>query len=144
MAFEVIKDLHDAELVELPVSSFSGTKGDLVERLAAGTGWTACTSTSPHFTPKAILMETVTSASSVLAYRLTGFETVRADATNAANADHNGDLMVLTNTSTVNNTGTTSAAEYATFVQEGYSGATTDNLLIGRVIVGNGVDPDAA
>jgi hypothetical protein len=141
--FEVIKDLRDAELVELPVSSFTGTKGDLVERLAAGTGWTACTATSPHFTPKAILMETITSASSVLAYLLTGFETVRAESANNANASHNGDLMVLTDTNTVNNTGTTSSTEYAAFVQEGYSGATTDKRLIGRVLVGNGVDPDA-
>lgn len=144
MAFEVLKDLHEAELQELPVSSFTGTKGDLVERLAAGTGWTACTATSPHFTPKAILMETVASASSVLAYRLNGMETVKADSTNNGNAGHNGDLMVLTNTSTVNNTGTTSTAEYAAFVQEGILGATTDKKLLGRIMVGNGVDPDAA
>ena len=143
IGFEVVKDINDAELVKLPVSAFTGAKGDLVERLAAGLYWTACTSTSPHFSPKAILMETVTAASSVLAYRLTGLETVRAKSNAPASAEHNGDLMVLTDTNTVNNTGTTSTTEYAAFVQEGYSGATTDKRLIGRVLVGNGVDPDA-
>jgi hypothetical protein len=142
--FEVIKDLREAELQELPVSAFTGVKGDLVERLAGATVWTACTSASTHFTRKAILMESCTAASSVLAYMLNGLETVRAESVNNAAAADNGDLMVLTDTNTVNNTGTNSTAETACFVQEGYSGATTDKRLIGRVLVGNGVDPDAA
>lgn len=143
MAFEVMKDLREAELQKLPVSTFTGTKGDLIERVAAAVSWTACTATSDWFTPKAILMETVASASSVLAYRINGMETVKADCTNVSDATHNGDLMVLSNTSTVNNTGTSSTTQYAAFVQENTSGATTAKKLIGRILVGNGVDPDA-
>lgn len=142
--FEVVKDLHEAELVQVPVSAYTGAKGNLIERLAAGVAWTACTATSPHFTPKAILMQTATAVTgNVLVYRLTGLETVKAESNADANASHNGDLMVLTDTNTVNNTGTTSTTEYAAFVQEGYAGATTEKRLIGRVLVGNGVDPDA-
>ena len=141
--FEVIKDLRDAELVEMPTTTLTAAKGDLVERLAAGLYWTACTATSPHFSPKAILMEAAVAASSVLAYRLTGNETVRAECANTANTGHNGDIMVLTDTNTVNNTGTTATTEYAAFVQEGVSGATSEKRLIGRILVGNGVDPDA-
>jgi hypothetical protein len=53
--------------------------------------------------------------------------------TNAAsNVLHNGQAMVLTNSTTVNNTGTTSATGIVQQVEP--YGASSDNLIIGRFI----------
>lgn len=144
VGFEVLKDIDDGSLEKLPVSAFSGTKGGLIERTAGSTTWQACTSTSAHFTPKAILMETVVSASSVLAYRLTGGETVKVASTNVSAVADNGDRMTLTDYLTMNNTGTDVTGEAVSFIQEGTVGTAAEKVLVGRVLVGNGVDPDAA
>lgn len=142
--FEVIGDLQEADLKKLPVSSLTASKGDLIERTAGSATWAKCTSTSDHFTPKAIVMEDITSASQVLAYRIKGDETVKAESANNANSAHYGDRMTLTDENTVNNTGSDVTGQAVSFVQEGYAGATTDKRLIGRILVGNGVDPDAS
>ena len=141
--FDVIRDKDDANLEYLPTSSLTTAIGDLLERLAGSTTWAACTSGSNFFSPKAIAMEAVTSASQVLCYRLSGVEKVRAESANAGNTAHNGDRMLLTDTNTVNNTGADNTSQNVCFIQEGISGATTDNRLVGRVVVGDGVDPDA-
>jgi len=138
--FRVIKNIVEAELQKLPVSSQTLSIGDLIERTAGTTTWAACTSSSTYFTPKAICYEAATSAATeVLAYRVTGFETCANDVTTPAAAD-NGDRMALTNASTVNNSGTDVTGEAVCFVQEGV----TSSEIVGRILSGNGVDPDAA
>ncbi len=144
VGFEVIKDIDDGALGKLPVSAFSGTRGSLIEKIGGATTWVACTATSDHFTPKAILMETVVSASEVLAYRLTGGETVKAASTNVSAVADNGDRMTLTDASTVNNSGTDVTGQAVSFIQEGTIGTAAEKVLVGRILVGNGVDPDAA
>ena len=140
--FKVIKDIDDKGMKRVSISSLTLAIGDLLELVGGATTWTETTATSAHFNRKAIVMETRTTANTdVLVYELDGTETVMAECTNTANATHNGDLMVLTDKNTVNNTGSTSTTEYATFIQDGIGEDTTH--LVGRVLVGNGVNPDA-
>jgi hypothetical protein len=142
--FRIHKSIIDLPCAKLPCSSLTAAVGDLIELITGeATVWTACTSSSNNFTRKAIVMETATAASSVLAMELTGNELVAAESNAASAVADNGNLMVLTDTNTVNNTGTTSAAQVACFLQTGTLGATTDKVLLGYVIVGNSVDPDA-
>jgi hypothetical protein len=139
--FRIVRNIIEAEGEDLPVSSQTLSPGDLIERTNGSTTWAATTSSTNFFTEKAIVDQTVTSsATTVHAFRLNGFEKVAVEVTNTANAAHNGDFMVLTDKNTVNNTGTTSSAQTAVFVQEGVLGT---GEIVGRVIVGNGVDPDA-
>jgi len=142
--FEVIGDKDDAQYAKLPLNTLTAAIGDLLELTTGATTWAKCTSSSNHFTPKAILEETATAATSASCYLLTGNENVRAESSGDAVVAHYGDLMLLTDENTVNNSGTNSTAQQACFRQTGVAGALTDKRIIGRVLVGNGVDPDAA
>jgi hypothetical protein len=140
--FNILSDINDSGAKKVPISSITVTIGDLLELVGGATTWTACTATSAHFNRKAIAMENATTAATeVLVQELTGTETVEVDVTNTAAAADNGDLMVLTDKDTVNNTHTTSTTEYACFIQDKPGKTTTK--IIGRVLVGNGVNPDA-
>ena len=140
MAFKVNKDINDSPLKVLTMTSATYAVGDLVELVNGTTSWAKCTSSSNHFTRKAITMASGTTVTSLLCMELNGTEEVQAESTNTANTAHNGDYMVLSDENTVNNTGTTSSAQTACFVQDGVAGTTQ---IVGRVIVGGGVDPDA-
>jgi len=142
MALKVISRVDELELKKYPISSQTVLVGDLFEKAVGATTWTAATATSTHFTRKVIAYEAATTAATeFLGYEVRGDEDVEAEVTNAASANHNGDRMVLTDKNTVNNTGTDSALEYACFIQDRIGSDSTH--VIGRVIVGNGVDPDA-
>jgi len=139
--FKVTRDINDRPLQVLPLTSATYAAGDLVELVNGTTSWAKCTSSSNYFTRKAIVMEAGTSITSGLCMELNGTEEVSVESTNTANSAHNGDYMVLTDENTVNNTGTTSSAQTACFVQDGIGPGTT--TIVGRVIVAGGVDPDA-
>jgi len=142
MGLNVISRVDEIELKKYPISSQTVLVGDLFERTAGATTWTACTATSTYFTRKVIAYEAAsTSATEFLGYEVRGDEAVEAEVTNAAAAADNGDRMVLTDKNTVNNTGTDSAKEYACFIQDKIGKDSTH--VIGRILVGNGVDPDA-
>jgi len=141
--FAVIKDSQSKPFTRVTINSTSHSYGDLIELVNGTAYWAACTSSSNYFTRKAICMETVSSGTSILVRELDGTEIVSAESANNSNSTHNGDNMVLTDTNTVNNTGSTSTAQTACFVQDGTIGVNTDKLIYGRVIVGKGVDPDA-
>jgi hypothetical protein len=138
--FRVVKSVEEAQLKKLTITSLTLAVGELIEQVAGATTWTACTSSSTHYTRKAICMEATTSGSSVLAYILTGHEEVIATVGTASAAD-NGDAMVLTNSTTVNNTGTNSTAKEACFLQTGIGAITTE--IVGRVLVGDGLNSAA-
>mgnify|MGYP001611061464 CR=1 FL=1 len=141
--FEIIADISDRPARMLPTSSFTGAVGDLIELTAGSATWAACTSTSNYFSRKAIVMEATTSAANVLAIELTGNELVKAESANNGAAADNGDRMVLTDSNTVNNTGTDNTSQTAAFLQVRFAGAAADKRIVGYVIVGPGVDPDA-
>jgi hypothetical protein len=134
--------METIELKKYPISSQTVLVGDLFELVAGATTWTATTATSNHFTRKVIAYEAAsTSATEFLGYEVLGNETVEAQCANTAAAADNGDLMVLSDKNTVNNTHSTSTTEYACFMQDRPGSTTTS--IIGKVLVGNGVNPDA-
>lgn len=141
VGFNVIKDIRDNPLRTLPLTSATYAIGDLVELTAGSTTWAKVTSSSDFFTRKAIVMEAGTLTSG-LAMELTGNELVRVESANTANAAHNGDRMAFTDANTVNNSGSDVVLQAVGFVQTGIGPGTTE--IVGYVLVGNGVDPDAA
>jgi hypothetical protein len=143
--FKINSSPIDSGAKSLPISSLAVAINDLLELLVGATTWTKCTSSSNYFSRKAIaLAATTTAATEVLAYELNGEETVEAESINNSDATHNGDRMVLTDENTVNNTGTDNTSQNVCFMQTGVVGAAADKRILGRVLVGNGVDPDAA
>ena len=141
--FKVRAAIVDRQLKSLPTSSLTAAIGDLLELVAGATTWAKCTSTSNFFTRKAIVMETATSASNILCQEVYSDDVIEAECANSSDVAHNGDRMVLTDENTVNNTGTDNTSQTACFIQDGTVGAGSELRLVGRVIVGNGVDPDA-
>ena len=140
----IIRDDRDKGAHMLPISSIAVSVGDLLELVAGATTWTKCTSSSNFFTRKAIATQTVTSsATEVNATELDGTEDVSSDAANTGAAADNGDLMVLTDENTVNNTGTTATGQNACFMQRGILSNPDTTTIWGNVMVGSGVDPDA-
>lgn len=137
-------DIKSGPLVKLDVSSLTAAVGDLLELTAGSTTWAAVSSTSNFFTRKAIAMEATTSASTILARELDGTERVIAESANNSNVAHNGDRMAATDSNTINNSGTDVTGQAVVFVQDTTQGAVGDKRIVGRVLVGNGVDPDAA
>ncbi|RJO60388.1 hypothetical protein C4544_05175 [candidate division WS5 bacterium] len=145
MAYEIIQDIDSNPAFKLPISSITVAIGDLLERTAGATTWVLTTSSSDHFTRKAIALEAATTSdTSVLAQELTGNEKVKVESANNSNTAHNGDRMAATGENTVNNSGTDVTGQAVVFVQDGTAGAASDKRIIGRVLVGNGVDPDAS
>ena len=143
--FSILRDAADKGGVSLPISSQTLAVGDLIELTAAATTWAAVTSSSNFFTRKAICLAAATSSDTeVLAVILDGNEDVQVQSANASDAGHNGDRMAATDKNTVNNSGSDVTGQAVVFVQRGVLGATTDNQIWGHVLVGNGVDPDAA
>lgn len=143
--FRVHKSIVDLPCENVTISSIAVTKGDLLELVPGeASTWTACTAASYPWSKKAIAMETVANtATSILVQPLTGNELVAAESANASAVADNGNLMLLTDTNTVNNSGTNSTAEEACFLQTGTLGATGDKVILGHVLVGNSVDPTA-
>lgn len=141
VGFKVLKTIGEIELKKFPISSQTVLVGDLFELVTGATTWTACTATSKHFYRKAIAYEAAsTSATEFLGYEVTGLETVEVQCANTASANDNGDLMILTDKNTVNNTHSNVTTEEPVFIQDKIGSTTTS--IIGRIIVGNGVDPD--
>lgn len=143
--FQVRTDDRDRGFVKVPISSISGSKGDLLELTAGATTWAKVTSSSNHFTRKAIAQESyATTDTEVLVRELDGGETVEVESANNSSANHNGDRMAATDENTVNNSGTDVTGQAAVFVQRSVVGAAADKRIVGNVLVGSGVDPDAA
>lgn len=142
--FNVKADDRDKGFRPVPISSISGSKGDLLELTAGSANWTKVTSSSDNFTRKAIAQaDYATSDTEVLALEVDGSELVEVESANNSNASHNGDRMAATDENTVNNSGTDVTGQAAVFVQRGVVGAASDKRIVGNVLVGSGVDPDA-
>lgn len=143
--FKIVRDDRDKGFQNLPISSITVVLDDLLELVAGATAWTLVTSSSDHFTRKAVAKAGAsTAATEVSAIELDGTEIVEVQSANASDTSHNGDRMAATDENTVNNSGTDVSGQAAVFVQKSTVGATTDNRILGNVLVGNGVDPDAA
>lgn len=142
--FTLISEKSVESFRPLPISSNAVTEGDLLHLAAGSTTWADGTSSTEHWMLKAVAAETVTTAATSVNAQLVvpGQFWVAETANNSAAAD-NGDRMVLTDTNTVNNTGTDSAAQTAVFVQFGTMGTAAEKRIWGIIVLGTGVDPDA-
>jgi len=143
VGFKILKSsLEGVELKKVTISSQTVLVGDLLDLDVGATAWTVAAASSVHFTRKCIAYEGVsTSATEVLVHELTGLERVEVQSANTADASDNGDRMLLTDKNTVNNSGTDVSLETACFIQDGVGSTTTS--IVGRVLVGSGVDPDS-
>lgn len=142
--FKFVDPAISARAIELPVTSATYAVGDLIETIGGTATWAACTSTTDHFTRKAVVTKGGTTVTTVYAVVLTGNELIEVESANNSAAADRGDRMTLTDSNTVNNTGTDVTGQAVSFQQFGELGAAADKRLLGYVIVGNGVDPDAA
>ena len=123
IGFKLDNDPNPTIFKNVKVSSQAVTIGDALMEYNTGSATKdvdPATSATTTYGIKAVAVETVTSAATqVLAILVTPFQTWSADTTNPASTSHNNQKMVLTDKSTVNNTGTTSTAATAIFEQEG-------------------------
>jgi hypothetical protein len=141
--FKVLSTIDEIELKKLPVSSQTLSVGSLIEQTAGTTTWAACTATTNFFTKKAICYQAVTStATTVLAYQVRGNEVVEGACTaSSAAAAGVGDRLTLTDLDTLAYTGSDVTGQAVSFVMYGVGSDTSH--VIGKILVGNGVDPDA-
>lgn len=143
--FKVLRNIVESNTKSVPISSQTVLVGDLLERTAGSATWQVCTSSTDYFTRKAVALAAASSSDTeVLVYELDGTEDVEVESANSSSASHNGDRMALTDKNTVNNSGSDATGQAVAFVQDGVIGAATDLRIVGRVLVGNGVDPDAS
>ena len=126
-------DPNNTEYRAFAIVSQAYAIGDavMVSRTAADV--VPATSTSPTYGIRGVAMEAKTTADTLLLVALaTQYQRWTADVTNAADATHNGQRMVLTNARTVNNTGTDSTTTYGVFEQ---LGVVDTNRIVGRFLV---------
>lgn len=150
MAFPAGFQLLSAPVVEndleIPTSSNAITIGDLLELDVGATAWTDADASTEHWQLKAVAAETIASTVSVIKATLVvsvGQHWSCETANNSASAD-NGDRMLLTDTNTVNNTGTDNTSEEACVIQLSPLGAAADLRIKGIIVPGIGINPDAA
>lgn len=143
--FQLLSDRGTENSIPLPISSLTLAKGDMLQLDVGATTWAVGDSGTQHWQLKAICMEPAAStATSVLALLVVPGQVWEVESANNSAAADNGDRMVLTDKNTVNNTGTDSTAQEACFVQLSTLGAAADKRIMGIIVPGTGVDPDAA
>jgi hypothetical protein len=126
-----------------PISSQTVLVGDLLELVSGATTWTVCTSSSNHFTEKAIATGSATTADSYVNVELATLNDIYEVESNASSdATHNGDMMVLSDKNTVNNTGTNSTAQAGVVRQLAAIGTNTDKRILVKFVGLTGIDPD--
>ena len=143
--FSPLRSTSTEEDVLLPISSNAVTLGDLLELDIGAIAWTDADSGTEHWQLKAVASETVTTSATDVKCRLVApGQMWEAESANSSDTADNGDRMLLTDTNTVNNTGTDNTSEEACFLQLGVIGASTDNRIWGVIIPGTGINPDAS
>ncbi len=118
--FSLIADPGNTEFRTYTIASQAYTIGDLVDLSRTAATVTPATSSSTTYTIIGVAMQTVAStATSLLVCLVTPGQKWTAAMTNATNAAHNGQRMVLTDKAPVNNTGSDSTSTAGIFAQIG-------------------------
>ena len=121
--FNLKSNIVEAVDQQQKVSSQAYTIGDLMEQSRTTGGVIPATSSSKTTNVVAVAVETVdNTATTLLSTLLTTDQVWECATTNAVNAAHNGQRMVLTDKATVNNTGTDDTSVNAVVTQVGVSG----------------------
>lgn len=131
--------------IEIPISSNAVTRGDMMELDVGAVNWTDADSGTQNWQLKAVATQTVANTATVVLATLVvslAQQWACETANNSAAAD-NSDRMLLTDTNTVNNTGTDNTSEEAVVIQRAPMGAASDARIIGWIVPGVGVDTDA-
>jgi len=135
IGFRLIADPDNTEYRVFTIASQAFTIGDSVDISRTAATVVPSTSTSKDYEVRGVAMETVTSAATQLLVALvTPRQRWSVDATNNSNATHNGQRQVLTDKSTVNNTGTDSTSASAVVEQIGFTGVVGDKRLVVRFL----------
>src|SRR3990167_8615174 len=143
--FHLLQSVGTEEAQELPISSLTLAIGDLIELDVGATTWTVADAATEHWQKKAVCVASATTAATtVLAMPVLPGQKWAAQSINNSAAADNGDRMLLTDQNTVNNTGTDNTSEEAVFIQLGVQGAAADKVIVGDIVYGTGVNPDAA
>ena len=129
---------------EVTISSLTLAVGDLLELDIGATAWTAADASTTHWQKKAVCVKSTTSSDTLVEVVLVLPGQVYAvESANASNVAHNGDRMILTDRNTVNNTGTDNTTKEAVFIQKGVDSGLNTTTIIGEIIAGSGINPDA-
>lgn len=130
--FKLIADSNPTVYKNFTIASQAYAIGDAVmESTTAGTVIPATSSTTPSRLIGVAMEAQPATATTLLVCLVSPSQVWSADATNTANAAHNLQRMVLTNATTVNNTGTDSTNAAAVFRQEGIVSTTR---IVGRFL----------
>lgn len=125
----------DKGFIRLAISSIAVAVGDTLyfDRTSGTVVLGTSSSLAEDFAGVAVEAKT-TADTSVLVQQPEELDEYVADTTNNSNAAHNYQKMILTNASTVNNTGTDSDAAAAIFMQLGTVGTAATKKIRGRFI----------
>ena len=142
--FHLLTNASIENALELPITSNAVTAGDMLELDVGAVDWTDADSGTQNWQLKAVAVETVANTASVVLCQLVSLGQVWASetASDSAAAD-NGDRMLLTDTNTVNNTGTDNTSEEAVVIQLTPMGIAADKRIRAIIVPGVGVDTDA-
>lgn len=137
VGFKLVKENTDPVYKKLRIASQAYTLGDLamVDTTSDGVDVVPATSSTTTFGVYAVAMETVTSAATEALFCLvTPDQEWSVDSTNNSNINHNTQKMLLTDKSTVNNTGTNNTTKEAVFMQTGVSGTAASKRIVGNIL----------
>lgn len=130
--FQLLADPDTTEYRQFVIVSQAYTIGDSVDVSRTAADVVPSTASSVTYGIRGVAMETKTASDTTLLVALcTSRQRWTADVTNAANAAHNGQRMILTDKATVNNTGTDSTTSSGVFEQLGVVGTTR---IVGRFL----------
>lgn len=139
IGFKLVTDPNTTEYRNYAISSQAYTIGDSVDVSRTAADVVPSTSSSTTIGIRGVAMETVTTAAITLLVALSNsLQKWTADVTNAPNAAHNGQRMVLTDVRTVNNTGTDATGPTAVFEQLGVQD-TAGKRIVGRFLAATNV-----
>ena len=133
------------DAISLPITSNAVTIGDMLALGVGATTWSDAAATTEHWQLKAVAQETVANTATEIKCQIVypGQLWIAETANNSAAAD-NGDRMILTDTNTVNNSGTDDTSEEAVFIQLAPVGAVAEKRILGMIVYGTGINCDAS
>ena len=146
MAFRLVKNPSDTAAEYVTISSLALAVGDVIELDVGATAWTIANASTEHWQLKRVVMEiTDTNDTEVKAILVNDQQVWDVDGDSTSDSGDNGDRMLLSATAgRVQNTSSDNTSEEACFIQDAPVGASSDNRLIGHLIGGTGVNPDAS
>ena len=135
MAFKRVKGSDKGFSEPRTVSSLTAVINELLDYDRANEVLIAATSSSTIESLAGVSVKAIASGDTTAQVKeiVDGDEYV-VDTTNNSDSAHNYHRMVLTNSTTVNNTGTDSTADTAVFMQVAPIGAASEKKIIGRFV----------